>query len=37
MEVDLGYGHYLVFDFIKLQDRIDAAFAEGTNKISKYI
>ena len=30
---DLGYGHYLVFDFIKLQDRIDAAFADGTNKI----
>jgi hypothetical protein len=30
----LGYGHYLVFDFIKIQDRIDAAFANGTNKIS---
>jgi len=30
----LGYGHYLVFDFIKVQDRIDAAFADGTNKIS---
>lgn len=30
----LGYGHYLVFDFIKIQDRVDAAFAEGTNKIS---
>ena len=30
----LGYGHYLVFDFIKVQDRIDAAFANGTNKIS---
>ena len=31
---NLGYGHYLAFDFIKLQDRIDAAFANGTNKIS---
>jgi hypothetical protein len=31
---DLGYGHYLVFDFIKVQDRIDAAFANGTNKIT---
>lgn len=30
----LGYGHYLIFDFIKIQDRIDAAFANGTNKIS---
>ena len=30
----LGYGHYLIFDFIKVQDRIDAAFANGTNKIS---
>jgi hypothetical protein len=31
---DLGYGHYLIFDFIKVQDRIDAAFANGTNKIT---
>jgi hypothetical protein len=31
---DLGYGHYLVFDFIKIQDRVDAAFSDGTNKIS---
>jgi hypothetical protein len=30
----LYYGIYLVFDFIKIQDRIDAAFADGTNKIS---
>jgi len=30
----LGYGHFLVFDFIKVQDRLDAAFANGTNKIS---
>ena len=30
----LGYGHYLVFDFLKVQDRVDAAFANGTNKIS---
>ena len=30
----LDYGIYLVFDFIKIQDRIDAAFADGTNKIS---
>jgi len=35
-EIDggLDYGIYLVFDFIKVQDRIDAAFANGTNKIS---
>jgi hypothetical protein len=31
---DLWYGEYLVFDFIKIQDRLDAAFANGTNKIS---
>ena len=31
---DLWYGQYLVFDFIKVQDRIDAAFANGTNKIT---
>jgi hypothetical protein len=30
----LDYGIYLVFDFIKIQDRLDAAFANGTNKIS---
>jgi hypothetical protein len=30
----LGYGHYLIFDFIKIQDRVDAAFSDGTNKIS---
>jgi hypothetical protein len=35
-EIDggLDYGIYLVFDFIKIQDRLDAAFANGTNKIS---
>jgi hypothetical protein len=35
-EIDggLDYGIFLVFDFIKVQDRIDAAFANGTNKIS---
>jgi hypothetical protein len=35
-EIDggLDYGIYLIFDFIKVQDRIDAAFANGTNKIS---
>jgi hypothetical protein len=33
-EGGLDYGIYLVFDFIKVQDRIDAAFADGTNKIS---
>jgi hypothetical protein len=35
-EIDggLDYGIYLIFDFIKVQDRIDAAFADGTNKIS---
>lgn len=32
--LDLGYGQYLVFDFIKIQDRIDAAFENGTNKIT---
>ena len=31
---ELYYGQYLVFDFIKIQDRIDAAFANGTNKIT---
>ena len=31
---DLWYGEYLIFDFIKIQDRLDAAFANGTNKIS---
>lgn len=31
---DLGYGEYLVFDFIKIQDRLDVAFANGTNKIT---
>jgi len=31
---DLGYGEFLVFDFIKIQDRLDAAFANGTNKIT---
>jgi hypothetical protein len=31
---DLWYGEYLVFDFIKIQDRIDASFANGTNKIT---
>ena len=30
----LGYGHYLVFDFIKVQDRLDSAFVDGTDKIS---
>ena len=33
-EDNLYYGQYLVFDFIKVQDRIDAAFSDGTNKIS---
>jgi hypothetical protein len=31
---NLGYGQYLVFDFIKVQDRIEASFTNGTNKIS---
>jgi hypothetical protein len=30
----LFYGQYLVFDFIKIEDRINAGFADGTNKIS---
>jgi hypothetical protein len=35
-EVDggLDYGIYLVFDFIKIQDRLDSAFSSGTNKIT---
>ena len=33
-EGGLDYGIYLVFDFIKIQDRLEAAFADGTNKIS---
>jgi hypothetical protein len=32
--MDLGYGQFLIFDFIKIQDRIDAAFSNGTNKIT---
>ena len=31
---DLYYGQYLIFDFIKVQDRIDSSFANGTNKIT---
>jgi len=30
----LDYGIFLVFDFIKIQDRLDSAFGDGTNKIS---
>jgi hypothetical protein len=30
----VGNGHYLIFDFIKVEDRINAAFANGTNKIN---
>jgi hypothetical protein len=30
----LYYGEYLIFDFIKIQDRIDASFSDGTNKIT---
>jgi hypothetical protein len=33
-EGGLDYGIFLVFDFIKIQDRVEAAFADGTNKIS---
>jgi hypothetical protein len=33
-DLPLGYGHYLVFDFIKVQDRLDSAFVNGTDKIS---
>jgi hypothetical protein len=33
-EGGLDYGIYLVFDFIKIQDRLDSAFGDGTNKIS---
>ena len=33
-DLPLGYGHYLVFDFIKVQDRLDSAFVDGTDKIS---
>jgi hypothetical protein len=31
---NLGYGEYLVFDFIKLTDRQNSAFTDGTNKIN---
>jgi hypothetical protein len=31
---DLGYGHFLIFDFIKIQERLDSAFTNGTNKIN---
>jgi hypothetical protein len=33
-EGDLGYGHFLIFDFIKIQERLDSAFTDGTNKIN---
>ena len=33
-EYDLYYGQYLIFDFIKIQDRINASFSDGTNKIT---
>jgi hypothetical protein len=33
-EGGLDYGIFLVFDFIKIQDRLDSAFGNGTNKIS---
>jgi hypothetical protein len=33
-EGGLDYGIYLVFDFIKIQDRLDSEFGDGTNKIS---
>ena len=32
-EGGLDYGIYLVFDFIKIQDRLDSVVANGTNKI----
>jgi hypothetical protein len=31
---DLYYGQYLVFDFIKIEDRILSAFQDGTDKIT---
>jgi hypothetical protein len=31
---NLAFGQFLLFDFIKVQDRIEASFANGTNKIS---
>jgi hypothetical protein len=31
---DLGYGQYLIFDFIKIQERLDSAFTDGVGKIS---
>jgi hypothetical protein len=33
-EDDLYYGDFLIFDFIKIQDRIDTSFSDGTNKIT---
>ena len=31
---NLGYGQYLIFDFIKIQERLDSAFTDGVGKIS---
>ena len=33
-EYDLFYGQYLVFDYIKVDDRINSAFANGVTKIT---
>ena len=30
----LGYGEFLIFDFIKVQERLDSAITNGTGKIS---
>jgi hypothetical protein len=30
----LGYGHYLIFDFIKLEDRLNSAITSGSGKIT---
>jgi len=33
-EGDLGYGHYLVFDFIKNDERLESTFSNGVGKVN---
>jgi hypothetical protein len=33
-EIDVFLGHYLIFEFIKMEDRINSAFANGDNLIT---
>jgi hypothetical protein len=34
MDYSLDYGMYLNFEYISLQERLDSAFGDGTNKIT---